>query len=123
MKLKYMLLAIGLLGCLTAEVFADTSTVLDPPGINWKKAAKNAELASEGFERSQRSVGFWLKQRAQPSGLFGDRAVLDKQRDKIWNVHNAAADNYAFHVLTSALTVRSRYTGEMLDMLKSISSV
>lgn len=119
MKLKYMLFVIVLFSYLTVLVFADSSPLLGPPEINWSKAAKNAELAREGFERSQRSTGFWLKQRVAPSGLFGDRADMGQKRDKIWNVHNAAADNYSFHVLTSALTVRSRYNGEMLDMLKS----
>jgi hypothetical protein len=92
---------------------------LSEPEVNWAKARENAELACEGFERSHRSMEFWLKQRVEPSGLFGDEAIPGNKRTEIWNVKNAAADNYPFLVLTAALTDSSRYKGELLDMLKS----
>jgi len=81
------------------------------------KALENGKLANEGFIRCQNYVKAWLshadpKTGLIPKGLRGDRK-------DIWNAQDAAADNYAFMVLTAAITDRPLFEGRMLDMLRT----
>lgn len=76
----------------------------------------NAELARESFVRCIDFTRAWLAYRDPASGLIPSN--LESRKD-IWEPHNAAADNYAFMVLTSYLLDRGLYVGPMLDILKS----
>lgn len=80
------------------------------------KAKSNGELVNEGFERCRRFVDDWLKQADPKTGLIPRN--LDSSTD-IWNAKDAAADNYPFMVLTSALTDQGLFNGRMLEMLKT----
>lgn len=79
-------------------------------------AIENGKLANESYSRSLRFVKGWLPYRDSISGLLPSN--LTTRRD-IWDPHNAAADNYAFMVLTCYLLDRDLYNGPMLDILHS----
>ena len=84
----------------------------DIPGT--AEAIQNAALANEGFQRSLAFTKAWLEQRDPETGLIPRN--LDQSND-IWNAKDAAADNYPFMVLTSALLDEDLFTGEMMEML------
>ena len=75
---------------------------------------RGSALANEGYRRCRDYADGWLRYADPTTGLIPRN--LDRQRD-IWNPQDAAADNYPFLVLTSALTDRARFEGPMLDML------
>ncbi len=82
----------------------------------FKQATVNGKLVNEGLERCHRFVEGWL-QRADPeTGLIPRN--LEQSAD-IWNAKDAAADNYPFMVLTSALTDQAMFEGRMRDMLRT----
>jgi hypothetical protein len=80
-------------------------------------ALENGRLANEGFRRCHNYVKGWLKHADQKTGLIPKG--LKKGRRDFWNAQDAAADNYAFMVLTTAITDRSLFHGRMLDMLRA----
>ena len=80
------------------------------------QAEANGKLVNEGFERCRRFVDDWLKHADPITGLIPRN--LDSSTD-IWNAKDAAADNYPFMVLTSALTDKELFNGRMLEMLKT----
>src|SRR5690606_2524790 len=80
------------------------------------KAQENAELAKEGFIRSNNYMNAWLSH-ADPQSKLVPR-TLDKDTD-IWNAQDCAADNYPFLVLTSFFTDQEKYQGLMRDMLEN----
>lgn len=86
----------------------------------FQEAARNGQLANEGFRRCTRYVQDWLKHSDPTTGLIPGN--LSSDRD-IWNVHNAAADNYPFMILTAAITDVPLFKGRMLDMLKTEEKV
>jgi hypothetical protein len=79
-----------------------------------EQAEVNGILANEGLQRCQRFVTDWLAKADSTTGLIPRN--LDESLD-IWNAQDAAADNYPFMVLTTALTDSSLFQGRMLDML------
>lgn len=79
-------------------------------------ARENAELAHESLVRSHDFTSAWLKYRDPVSGLIPSN--LDGKID-LWEPHNAAADNYAFMVLTAYLLDKELYEGPLTDMLNS----
>jgi hypothetical protein len=81
-----------------------------------KQAEENGKLVNEGFERCRRFVDDWLKEADPKTGLIPRN--LDSSTD-IWNAKDAAADNYPFMVLTSALTDKELFNGRMLEMLRT----
>ena len=81
-----------------------------------EQAHKNGKQATEGFERSLRFVNGWLAKTDSITGLIPSN--LTKKTD-VWEPHNAAADNYAFMVLTAFLLDRELYHGELFEMLKT----
>lgn len=87
---------------------------------DFQEAARNGQLANEGFRRCTKYVHDWLKYSDPTTGLIPGN--LSNDRD-IWNVHNAAADNYPFMVLTAAITDAPLFKGRMLDMLKTEEEV
>ncbi|MBN1815729.1 MAG: hypothetical protein JW828_00120 [Sedimentisphaerales bacterium] len=104
-----MKLCIGILIMMGVVVVqAETEEVL------FQQATVNGKLANEGFRRCEHFVDGWLKQADPETGLIPRN--LTSSRD-IWNAQDAAADNYPFMVLTSAICNRDRLHGRMLDML------
>jgi hypothetical protein len=81
------------------------------------RALENGRRAGEGFERCRRYVEGWLKHADPKTGLI-PRGLKESRRD-FWNAQDAAADNYAFMVLTAAITDRALFHGRMLDMLRT----
>ncbi|MFT7162264.1 MAG: hypothetical protein ACI9GZ_003453 [Bacteroidia bacterium] len=95
----------------------ESKTILsDTEKLALKQAQANGSLVNEGFERCRRFVDDWLKQADPETGLIPRN--LDQNTD-IWNAKDAAADNYPFMVLTTALTDPELFEGRMLDMLKT----
>jgi hypothetical protein len=82
----------------------------------FREAERNSRLANEAFFRCRRYVDGWLAVADPKSGLIPEN--LGRGRDH-WNGRNNAADNYAFMVLTCALTDRPLFEGRMRAMLKT----
>lgn len=80
----------------------------------FKKAAENGKLANEAFNRSLHFVKGWLAHTDSATGLIPRNLNQDKD---IWNAKDAAADNYPFMVLTTALTDINLFEGRMKEML------
>ncbi len=83
---------------------------------DFQQALDNGRLANEGYIRCHRFVEGWLGHVDPKTGLIPRN--LKESRD-IWNAWDAAADNYPFMVLTTALTDRPMFEGRMLDMLRT----
>jgi len=106
-------------------------------GAAFKKALENGRLANEGFGRCLKFVYGWLKHADAETGLI-PRGLKGSRRD-IWNPQDAAADNYPFMVLTTAIVDpqdaaadnypfmvlttaivdRGLFEGRMLEMLRT----
>jgi hypothetical protein len=84
---------------------------------DFRRAHENGKLANEGFRRCRRYVEGWLKHADPKTGLI-PKGLKEGRRD-FWNPQDAAADNYAFMVLTAAVTDRPLFEGRMLDMLRT----
>ena len=114
-KLRYSSFLIFLLiacsGCINEKGYKDTAFEL---------ADKNGILANEGFRRCNDFMISWLGQADSQTGLI-PRNLYESAH--IWNAKDAAADNYPFMVLTSAITSPSIFEGTMHDMLASESSL
>ncbi len=82
----------------------------------FEKAVDNAQTANEGFKRCQRYASDWLTYADETTGLI-PRNLYGSSN--IWNAKDAAADNYPFMVLTTALTDREMFNNRMKDMLRS----
>ncbi|MGD9328007.1 MAG: hypothetical protein PVH48_03505, partial [Cyclobacteriaceae bacterium] len=83
-------------------------------GTGIEEALQNAKLANEGFSRCIAYRDAWLEYADPGTGLIPRN--IDRGID-IWNAQDAAADNYPFMVLTSAILDKEMYNGLMLDML------
>jgi len=81
---------------------------------NFQKAIENGQLANEGYVRCNDYLEAWLKYSDPITGLIPKN--LNNSKD-FWNAKDAAADNYPFMVLTSAIIDEQRLHGRMLDML------
>jgi hypothetical protein len=79
-------------------------------------ALENGLVANEGFKRCINYSKAWLDYADQVTGLIPRNIQQDKD---IWNAKDAAADNYPFMVLTSAILDTEMYSGRMLDMLQT----
>lgn len=86
----------------------------------FKSAHERGVLANEGFRRCNDFVVSWLGQADSQTGLI-PRNLYESAH--IWNAKDAAADNYPFMVLTSAITNPGIFEGTMHDMLASESLV
>lgn len=80
------------------------------------QALTNGRQAQEAFTRSHRYMTAWLQYADPTSGLI-PRNLRDSRT--LWNAHDSAADNYAFLVLTAALTDRPLFEGRMRAMLEA----
>ncbi len=99
---------------LTACGTNQPSELANSSGFN--QTARNAELANEGLERCHQFVAGWLEQADPETGLIPRN--LEESAD-IWNAKDAAADNYPFMVLTTALTDQPMFEGRMMEMLRT----
>lgn len=81
-----------------------------------EKAFQNANLAHEGFVRSDNYMKAWLAH-ADPQSKLIPRNLNESRN--IWNAKDAAADNYPFMVLTSFFTDQHLYQGVMHEMLEN----
>nr|MBI1228560.1 hypothetical protein [Cytophagales bacterium] len=77
---------------------------------------ENGYLAHEGFERCLSYVTAWEAFADLGSGLF-PRNLTDSK--DFWNAKDAAADNYPFMVLTSAILDEERFEGPMKTILET----
>lgn len=108
------------------EAFPEMRAVWDrdpPPPLQpsredefFRLAERNGRLANEAFFRCRRFVDGWLAHADPETGLIPRN--LGESRD-FWNGRDSAADNYAFMVLTAAMTDRPLFQGRMLDMLRT----
>ena len=81
----------------------------------WQQADQNGELARKTFLHCRDFVRGWLANADPQTGLIPRNLT----RDFYWNAKDAAADNYPFMVLTSAILDRDLFDGRMLAMLKT----
>jgi hypothetical protein len=86
------------------------------PAEEAKKAFQNALQANEGFHRCIQYVASWLKYADPTSGLI-PRNI--RESSDFWNAWDAAADNYPFMVLTSAMLQPDFFRTTALKMLKT----
>ena len=76
-------------------------------------AARNGEVAREGFERCHRYLLAWLAAADPKTGLI-PRNLRDSP---YWNGMDSAADNYPFMVLSGWFTDRPLFDGKLRAML------
>ena len=81
-----------------------------------KAALENGYLAHEGYRRSIYFVQAWLEYADKKSGLIPRNL---RESIDIWNARDAAADNYPFMVLTSAILDKELYEGKMSEILQT----
>ena len=81
-----------------------------------QRAAIHGRQANEALRRCRKYVDGWLAHADPQTGLIPRN--LNEEPD-FWNGRDSAADNYAFMVLTCALTDRAMFDGRMLDMLRT----
>lgn len=86
------------------------------PEATFAAAEANGRLANEGFYRARRFIDGWLAHADPVTGLIPRN--LNQSRD-FWNGRDAGADNYAFMVLTAAMTDRPLLEGRMLAILRT----
>jgi len=107
------------LSCLSLSVVALPAEELGADAAPFIQAAANGRLVREGHARCQRYVDGWLKARDQQgpvaTQLLPER--ISGKRSNLWSPRNAAADNYAFMVLTSSFTHPEQYHGILRDIL------
>jgi len=82
----------------------------------WQRATIHGAQANEALRRCRRYVDGWLAHADPRTGLIPRNLGSGKH---FWNGRDAGADNYAFMVLTCALTDRAMFDGRMLDMLRT----
>jgi len=99
--------------CSILLISCDREPILDS-GIT--EALNNGKLANEGFQRCIAYRDAWLEHADPATGLIPRN--LSNGKD-LWNAQDAAADNYPFMVLTSAILDENMYQGLMLDMLNT----
>jgi hypothetical protein len=94
-------------------VFLAASAFASTPADPWLAAEANGRLAAEALTRSHRYLTGWLAHADKQSGLI-PRNLDDSP---YWNGRDAAADNYAYMVITGAMTDRGLFETKLLQML------
>jgi hypothetical protein len=87
-----------------------------PSETTFATAAEHGRLSAEAYRRCVRYVDAWLAHADPSTGLIPRN--LRESRD-FWNGRDSGADNYAFMVLTAAMTDRSRLLPRLLDILRT----
>lgn len=82
----------------------------------WQRATIHGDQANEALRRCRKFVDGWLSNADPKTGLIPRNLGESKH---FWNGRDSAADNYAFMVLTCALTDRPLFEGRMLEMLRT----
>ncbi len=82
----------------------------------WQRATIHGDQANEALRRCRKFVDGWLSKADPKTGLIPRNLGESKH---FWNGRDSAADNYAFMVLTCALTDRPLFEGRMLEMLRT----
>ncbi len=94
---------------------------LQDPSLTIAQRAKRHGLQSnEALRRCRKYIDGWLAHADPQTGLIPRNLNESKF---FWNGRDAGADNYAFMVLTAALTDRPLFEGRMLDMLRTEAKV
>jgi hypothetical protein len=104
---------------LIAGLRADDAGPAPSGETHFARAAANGKLVREGYQRCQRYVDGWLSFRDQ-QGAVATQLIpnsLSGAKSKLWSPKDAAADNYAFMVLTTSFTNPGQYRGIMRDIL------
>jgi len=78
------------------------------------QAAANGQAANEAFRHSHRYLLGWLTKADSATGLIPRNLT---QNTCIWNAYDAAADNYPFMVMTSAILDKPLFETKMRTML------
>lgn len=78
------------------------------------QAAANGQAANEAFRHSHRYLVGWLTKADSTTGLIPRNL---KESTCIWNAYDAAADNYPFMVMTSAILDKPIFETKMRTML------
>ncbi len=105
-----------MLHILTACFLLNSCDSVNFKEADFNTAVENGNLANESYVRSLNCVKAWMMRRDSISGLIPSNLT---GKIDVWEPFNAAADNYAFMVLTSYLLDRDLYNGPMLDILHS----
>ena len=82
----------------------------------WQRGEIHGLQANEALRRCRKYVDGWLAHADPKSGLIPKNLNSAKH---YWNGRDSGADNYAFMVLTCALTDRAMFEGRMRDMLRT----
>ena len=82
---------------------------------DFSTAFQNGILANEGFNCCHHYLHGWLSHADSATGLIPRNLT----GSNYWNAQDAAADNYAFMVLSAHLTDLSCFNGVMKDMLNT----
>lgn len=82
----------------------------------WERARIHGLQSNEALRRCRKYVDGWLANADPKSGLIPRNL---KSSRNLWNGRDSAADNYAFMVLTCALTDRGLFDGRMIEMLEA----
>src|SRR4030042_1239665 len=82
---------------------------------DYSTAFQNGILANEGFKRCHLYLQGWLSRADSATGLIPRNLT----GSNYWNAQDAAADNYAFMVLSANLTDLSCFNGVMTDMVNT----
>ena len=101
-----------------AFLFLMTSTAIRSQTMDpdFRQAVENGKLVNQGFNRCIAYVNAWMKHADASTGLIPRN--INESKD-FWNAWDAAADNYPFMVLTSAILMPEFFKGKALDMLKT----
>ena len=81
----------------------------------FRQAERNGRRAAEAFFRAHAQLEGWLAHADPATGLI----PRNLRESRYWNGRDAGADNYAFLVLTAAMTDRPLLEGRLLDMLRT----
>jgi hypothetical protein len=87
---------------------------------SWQRGAIHGRQANEALRRCRKFIDGWLAHSDPITGLIPRNLSASKH---FWNGRDSGADNYAFMVLTAALTDQDMYNGRMLDMLRTETKV
>jgi hypothetical protein len=111
---KYLLVFV-ITAFIISSCQTNTTSLNSEEEILFSKAKENAIIANNGYRKCLKFVDGWLKEADSETGLI----PRNLKGDNYWNAKDAAADNYPFMVLTTAILDREMFEGRMLNMLET----